>query len=58
MGGPGCGGGKSHSSKSNSYTPKKKSYKASPSTRGGSRNFGAGNFGQPKVRMSFSGRGR
>lgn len=54
---PGCTGNKS-SSKSNSYTPKKMSSaksKAPSSPRGG---FRASGFGQPKVRVSFSGRGR
>lgn len=57
---PGCSGSKT-SGKSNSYTPKKmmasKGTKA-PSSKGGYRAGNAGNFGQPKVRMSFSGRGR
>lgn len=52
------------SGKSGGYTPKKmmgsKSTKA-PSSRGGHRASGAGdtgNFGSPKVKMSFGARGR
>jgi hypothetical protein len=57
----GCGGSAKSSGKSNSYTPKKmmgsKGMKT-PSSPKGYRSGNAGNFGQPKVRMSFSGRGR
>lgn len=61
MGGPGCGGHKSSSSKSNSYTPKKfsasKMAKA-PSLKGGAKGFNGSGFGQPKVKFSFGSRNR
>lgn len=54
----GCG---KSASKSNNYTPKKMQSKGSKpsSSRGGLRSMGTNNnFGTPKVRMSYSGRGR
>lgn len=54
----GCG--KSSASKPNSYTPKKasKGTKAPSSPRGGYRSGNSGDFGSPKVKVSFGARGR
>lgn len=53
-------GGKSPAKKSNSYTPKKFSGTTTKatSTRGSYRSSTGTNFGSPKVKMSFSGRGK
>jgi hypothetical protein len=58
MGCMGCG--KSSASKPNSYTPKKasKGTKAPSSPRGGYRSGNSGDFGSPKVKVSFGARGR